>query len=119
IAYAAGAWGLLQGLQYVSDTFGWPRQIQQFGTLALLIGLPIVLVIAWYHGDRGRQRLSAPELAIFLLIFLAGGGIFWLYQQGGDTLTTAPPPAIAPTPAVATDPRPSIAVMPFENRSKL
>ena len=52
IAYAAGAWGLLQGLQYVSDTFGWPRQIQQFGTLALLIGLPIALVIAWYHGDR-------------------------------------------------------------------
>ena len=44
IAYAAVAWGLLQGLEYLSDTFGWPRQIQQFGTLALLIGLPIVLV---------------------------------------------------------------------------
>ena len=46
--------------QYVSDTFDWPRQIQQFGTLALLFGLPIALVIAWYHGDRGQQRLSAP-----------------------------------------------------------
>ena len=25
IAYAAGAWGLLQGLAYVTDTFDWPR----------------------------------------------------------------------------------------------
>ena len=47
VAYAAGAWGVLQGLAYLSDTFDWPRQIQQFGTLALLIGLP----------DRPRHRL--------------------------------------------------------------
>ena len=33
IAYAAGAWGLLQGLAYVSSTFDWPRQIQQYSTL--------------------------------------------------------------------------------------
>ena len=26
--------------------------------LALLIGLPIVLVLAWYHGDRGHQPLG-------------------------------------------------------------
>jgi TolB-like protein/Flp pilus assembly protein TadD len=113
IAYAAGAWGLLQGLAYVSDTFDWPRQIQQFGTLALLIGLPIAVVIAWYHGDRGQQRLSAPELTILTLLFLMGGGIFWLYQRGEDT------PTSAATPAAATDARPSIAVLPFENRSRL
>ena len=64
IVYAAGAWGLLQGLEYVTSTFDWPRQIQQFTTLALLIGLPIVLLIAWYHGDQGRQRVSAAELII-------------------------------------------------------
>ena len=39
IAYAAGAWGLLQGLAYVTDTFHWPDRIQQLSTLALLIGL--------------------------------------------------------------------------------
>lgn len=26
IAYAAGAWGLLQGLGYVTDTFHWPER---------------------------------------------------------------------------------------------
>ena len=93
LAYAAGAWGVLQGLAYLSDTFGWPRQIQQFGTLALLLGLPIALVIAWYHGDRGQQRLSAPELTILTLLLLVGGGIFWLYQQGADTPVTPAPAA--------------------------
>ena len=73
IAYAAGAWGLLQGVAYVTDTFHWPDQIQQLATIALLIGLPIALVIAWYHGDRGQQRLSAPELTILTLLFVVGG----------------------------------------------
>ena len=115
VAYAAAAWGVLQGLAYLSDTFDWPRQIQQFGTLALLIGLPMALVIAWYHGDRGQQRLSAPELTILTLLLLVGGGIFWLYQRGGHTPIT-PAPAGGAT-ANATDPRPSIAVLPFVNLS--
>ena len=114
VAYAAGAWGLLQGLAYISDTFEWPRQIQQFCTLALLIGLPIVLVIAWYHGDRGQQRLSAPELTILTLLFLGGGGIFWLYQRGGDAPAAAAPAAGGTADASA---RPSIAVLPFVNLS--
>jgi len=117
IAYAAGAWGLLQGLAYVTDTFHWQEYIQQSAALALLIGLPVVLVLAWYHGDRGEQRLSATELTILTLLFLVGGGIFWLYQRGGATPTIATPTAGAPIPAVATDSRPSIAVLPFENRS--
>ena len=119
IAYAAGAWGLLQGVAYVTATFHWPEQIQQLATVALLIGLPIALVIAWYHGDRGQQRLSAPELTILTLLFLVGGGIFWLYQRGGDTPTTARQPDVGAIPEAATDSRPSIAVLPFENRSKL
>ena len=97
IAYAAGAWGLLQGVAYVTDTFHWPDQIQQLATIALLIGLPVALVIAWYHGDRGQQRLSAPELTILTLLFLVGGGIFWLYQRGGDTPTTATQPGVGNT----------------------
>ncbi len=126
IAYAAGAWGFLQGLSYVSGTFDWPRQIQQLATLGLLIGLPIALVLAWYHGDRGHQRVTRTELAILTLLFLLGGGIFWRYQRGNETPPTGPTPAIASSPATTAAPpalaavadaRPSIAVLPFENRS--
>jgi TolB-like protein/Flp pilus assembly protein TadD len=120
ILYAAGAWGFLQGLEYVTDTFHWPDVIQQSATLALLIGLPVVLVIAWYHGDQGRQRVSAAELTIITLLFLLGGGIFWLYDRAGEAPPSASvalaPPAVTPGTAALVSDR-SIAVLPFVNMS--
>jgi TolB-like protein len=121
LAYAAGAWGLLQGLEYVSDTFGWPQQLQQVATLALLIGLPIVLVIAWYHGDRGEQRVTGAELAIITLLFLLGGGIFWRYERAPEPPpSSGAGPTSAPLAAVEPGPGPgekSVAVLPFANMS--
>ncbi|HSQ69674.1 MAG TPA: hypothetical protein VLM41_06275, partial [Steroidobacteraceae bacterium] len=120
VAYAAGAWGFLQGLEYVSDTFGWPGRLQQLATLGLAIGLPVVLVIAWYHGDRGQQRVTAAELAIITLLFLVGGGIFWRYEHAAEVPaqpaeTTAAAPAA--TVAAAETVEASIAVLPFVNMS--
>jgi len=124
IVYAAGAWGFLQGLEYVTDTFHWPDRIQQLSTLALLIGLPVVLVLAWYHGDRGEQRVSRAELTIITLLFLVGGGIFWRYDRASvesreamPASTVAPAVATQPAPTGNKDSRPSIAVLPFENLS--
>jgi TolB-like protein/Flp pilus assembly protein TadD len=120
IAYAAGAWGLLQGIAYMCDTFGWAHTIQQAATILLLVGLPIALVLAWYHGDKGEQRVTRTELAILTLLFLVGGGLFWRYEYSVETVappSTRAPVAQAPTAAAGTDKRPSIAVLPFENRS--
>ena len=116
IAYAAGAWGLLQGLEYVTSTFDWPQRMQQFATLGLLLGLPIVLVIAWYHGDRGHQRVSMPEFVLLTGLFLVGGGIFWRYAQ----LVETAPEAVGETAPTATTARPpnSIAVLPFADLSE-
>lgn len=120
VVYAAGAWGFLQGLEYVTDTFDWPTQVQQFATLALLVGLPVVLVTAWYHGDQGRQRVSGAELSIIALLFLVGGGIFWRYDRAGDASSHARAPDAAPQAASITPvdaPEKSIAVLPFVNMS--
>ena len=89
MAYAAGAGLLMQVLEYFSGTFDWPRQIQQLSTLALLIGLPIVLVLAWYHGDRGEQRIRGVEVALLVVRMLLGGGIVWYYQRAAETSAVA------------------------------
>jgi hypothetical protein len=47
LAYAAGAWALLQVISHVVTTFHWPEQLQQIATLFLFLGLPVVLVLAW------------------------------------------------------------------------
>jgi hypothetical protein len=73
VVYVAAAWGFLQGLEYVSEAFHWPDQLRQIALLAMLIGLPIVLVVAYYHGDRGQQRISTSEFAILTLLLLLGG----------------------------------------------
>jgi len=116
IAYAAGAWGFLQGLAYVSSLLEWPAQLQKLTGLALLIGLPVVLVLAWFHGDRGHRRVTRTELAILTLLFLLGGGLFWRYQHVSETARVATPPAPIAPAAVLTNDK-SIAVLPFVNMS--
>jgi TolB-like protein/tetratricopeptide (TPR) repeat protein len=122
LLYVAGAWGFLQGLEYVSESFHWPDQIRQIAILALFMGLPIALVLAWYHGDRGEQRVGRTELAIITLLFLAGGGIFWLYDRTHESPASdsAAATQIAPAPPAPSAPAPdakSIAVLPFLDMS--
>ena len=116
LAYAAAGWGFLQGLGYVSDTFGWPPQIRQIVTLAMLIGLPVVLVLAWYHGDRGQQKVSVAELTIITLLFILGGGIFWMYQRAEESRAVSAAVGVPVTPVAATDR--SVAVLPFADMSQ-
>ena len=122
IAYGVGAWGFLQGLEYVGEAFGWPGQLRQIAILALLVGLPVVLVVAWYHGDRGEQRVSGTELTIITLLFLVGGGIFWRYDRAADPTAAGAPQsgnatAGAPVATAAAVTGPSVAVLPFVNMS--
>ena len=123
VAYVAASWALLQGLQFLAETYEWSSRVLKLSTLAFLIGLPIVLVLAWYHGDRGQQRITTPEFAILTLLFVLGGGRLWYYQRANETPTavsTAAQPAApaVPPPEVAAAPHEkSIAVLPFADMS--
>jgi TolB-like protein/Flp pilus assembly protein TadD len=121
-AYVAAVWGLLQGLQFLADIYGWPVQLLRPVTLALALGLPIVVTLAWYHGDRGEQRIHSTELAIISLLFLASGGIFWLYDRGRESDSERDAPhdnatGASPDVAVTAPDAKSIAVLPFADMS--
>jgi hypothetical protein len=81
LAYAAGAWGLLQVLGFAADAFGWPGLVKQLAMLGLAVGLPIILTLAWFHGERAQQRVTGQELAILTLLLLIGGGLLWWYAN--------------------------------------
>ena len=118
IAYAAGAWGLLQVLQFLADAFEWPSQTLRLATIALAIGVPIALTLAWYHGDRGHQKPVRTELAIIALLLLIGSAGLWIYQRSSEHVATpAGTQATPAAPATASKTAASVAVLPFTNLS--
>ena len=64
IGYVALAYSVQQGVGLTSEAFEWPQVVLRISMLLLALGLPVVVTIAWYHGDRGSQRVSGPEMTI-------------------------------------------------------
>ena len=73
LAYAAAGYTLLHGAEMLSEAQEWPRVlIVRVFSLVLILGIPVVLTLAWYHGAKGSQRVSGPELVmITVLLFIA------------------------------------------------
>jgi TolB-like protein len=123
VAYVAAAFALLQGMDVVAQRFGWPEQTMRYVIIALSVGLFVTLVLAWYHGERGAQRVTGTELLILALLLAIGGGFLWRFASASrePAVTSAagaatPAAATSSDPAIAT-PKKSIAVLPFENLS--
>jgi TolB-like protein len=113
LAYLAGAFALLQGLDIVGQQFDWAEGVRRGITMVLALGFLVALVLAWYHGERGAQRVTGTELLILTLLLAVGGGVLWriaptVARGEADTATALPAIAI---------PDKSIAVLPFENLS--
>ncbi len=109
LAYVAAAFALIQVLDIVAQRFGWPEPTIRFVIIALAIGFLVTLVIAWYHGERGAQRVTGTELLILAMLLAIGGAAIWKFAPQSNPSTSKPGRA-------AVDPK-SIAVMPFESLS--
>jgi tetratricopeptide (TPR) repeat protein/TolB-like protein len=64
--------------------------------ILLLAGFFALLIIGWYHGEQGRQRVTAPEL---LLLGLLLGAAWLLLDRAGIRSAWAPGPGDHPVQA--------------------
>ncbi len=119
LAYVAAAFALIQVLDIVATRFGWPESVERLVIIALAIGFFVVLVLAWYHGERGVQRVSGTELLILALLLAIGGGLLWRFaaQNPVAPAADAANSSSSDLAAPARIPDKSIAVLPFENLS--
>ncbi len=117
IAYAAAAWTLLQVIEYLGETYSWPPAIRQIVTPALALGSLLVLVLAWYHGDKGDQKVSRPELAILATIVALVGGTLWWYVSRIDQSAWVVDTGVSETGHAVQADAASIAVLPFVDMS--
>ena len=62
LAYLAGAFVVLQLLDALDEPLNLSATLQRSILVVVAFGFFVTLVLAWYHGERGRQRVSGPEL---------------------------------------------------------
>ena len=111
VAYLAAAWLLIQLLDVLGSHWGIPDHFARILDLALVIGFFVTLVVAWYHGDQGRQRVSGPELLLIAGLF-AIGGLTLVILNKGEAQTQKAKTSMITTPARGE--APWIAVLPFQ-----
>jgi TolB-like protein/Tfp pilus assembly protein PilF len=112
LAYLAGAFVVLQVLDAVSESLSLTQTTQRVVLALIGIGFFLSLVLAWYHGEKGRQRASGPELLMVAALLVVAGAVV-------SYLTRAPSPAaeVAATASMGDDGRPRVAVLPCEDVS--
>ncbi|MCC8363779.1 tetratricopeptide repeat protein [Lysobacter sp. A6] len=117
LGYTAVAWALLQGVGLLADTYGWSAIPMRVGVALSVLGFFLTLVIAWFQGERGQQKVTRLEVALIAIVVIVGGA--WLWQTVQTTseqaAADASPLVSAGIPTIEQDP--SIAVLPLDNMS--
>jgi TolB-like protein len=80
LAYLAGAWIVFQGIEVMAEPWGLSPAFQRTIHLLVALGFLVVLVLAWYHGEKGRQRVSGTELVIIALLLAVGALLIRVYR---------------------------------------
>src|SRR5438034_3013568 len=114
VAYVAAAFALIQGLDIVAQRFSWPDSIERTLIIAACIGFFIAMVLAWYHGERGAQRVTGTELLIIVLLVSLGAFFLWRFAAGSRAPIVTSVSSVVPVAITEK----SIAVLPFENLSE-
>jgi TolB-like protein len=114
VAYVAVAYALQHGVVLTSEAFAWPDWVLRVSMLLLILGLPVMMTFAWYHGERSNRHFSTAEMTIVTLLLVIGSVVFYAFvQPRQDVAATAASPRATATRAGTM----SLAVLPFVNLS--
>jgi serine/threonine-protein kinase len=125
VAYGAGAWLVLQVIDIIGPRWGLTDVMSRTLDVVLVAGFAATLVLAWYHGEQGRQRVSGIELSLLGALLLLGGiGLRLVAVEEGEptmasnTASSTTDPGSSPSIAATTGGQlRTIAVLPFDNYS--
>ncbi|MEW9570731.1 tetratricopeptide repeat protein [Rhodanobacter sp. Si-c] len=123
LGYIAVSFAMLPVLDIVAERFGWSQTMVRCLIIAIGTGFFVALVIAWYHGERGEQRVTRTEHAILATLVVLGGLAMWRIGPAAPKATepaqaTAPRQVVAPArPAAFDPPADTLVVLPFANES--
>ena len=124
VAYVALAYGVQHAVILTSESFEWPNSVARISMLLFALGLPVVMTLAWYHGDRASRHFSRAELTIVSILLVIGTLFFYAFVQTAPEVVAGSQPAVKEAGVVAArraslNPGSaiSLAVLPFANLS--
>ena len=77
LAYLGVAWLTLQLVETLGDIWDWPVRFQRVTSLVLGLLFFPAAVIAWYHGEQGRQRVCCTEVALVVVLTAVSFAVAW------------------------------------------
>jgi TolB-like protein len=141
LTYFGASLALAHAQDLLSHTYHWPELVGRLLIGVLIVGFPIALAMAWYHGHKGLKQISAGEMTVVSILLVIGAGLLIALVRAPTELTaplqvheSAPPPSVAlaasaasqapaetaalgSPPALAAAKKPRLAILPFENLS--
>jgi TolB-like protein/Tfp pilus assembly protein PilF len=109
LAYAAGAVLLVGVASDLAQGFAAAVIVLRVLVAVLAVGFVGVVVVAWYHGERGQQRVTVAEAGLLGGLVVVAAAAAWIAAR------STPNESASLTPAERSVTVRSIAVLPFEN----
>ena len=106
-AYLAGCWVVLEVLDHLVGNQILPQLVYQLALLLVLTLAPGVVVVAWFHGEKGAQKVQPLEKWSLAGVATVALVSVWLVYRGAAPVV---PEEGGPAPS-------SIAVLYFEDLS--
>lgn len=86
LAYVTASWVAIQVVDVLGGRWGITEELARSLDVILVTGFLVVVIIAWYHGDKGHQRARGRELLLIAVILIAGG--VGLVSISGNSIPT-------------------------------
>ena len=84
LSYVAIAWISLQLLDVLGEIWDISVLVQQMVSLTLGLGLLPTVVLAWYHGERGRQHVCRSEVVVLTAVLVGSAALLhWFLRHVG------------------------------------
>lgn len=90
LTYVAVGWVALAGVDQVVDREVLPELVYRLALLVYVGGIPAAVIMGWYHGEKGRQRVTLPETVMLSVVVLVtasiGVGVVRSYNDAQSVL---------------------------------
>lgn len=116
VLYLGAGWVGLEFIGFVVQNYGFQRTVLDCGLLMIGIGLPIALIISWFHGAEGKQNVPRSEglmVGTLILVGLIGSGVILTRDRPEPRSPTLAPAGLLPEDLGEG----SLAILPFTNRT--